>query len=332
MSWISTRGGRAAATLAIAIAAIAILAVTGTFSSCSQTQTTGRPSQAVSAARPGDYAWVMAKTFARTAKARPANTWGEIRARAFIFDAFQQYSYYPRSQEFIVTGDGGRVHSANIIAVKQGDTARQLIVGAHYDSAPVGEGYSDNATGIGLLLEMAGRLKPRATPYTLVFVAFGAEEKGMLGSRHYVRAMSEEEQAATLGMIDLDAVAGGEELWVTSHPDAPGWLRDGVLTVADQLGIKLATPPEDAPLDAGEADIPTDSRSFALAGIPTATLSSGLVAGTTTGVTAGERLWHTSRDTVVRIEGAYPGRVRSQQHDLARILEVLLTSKLEKNT
>ena len=332
MSWLSTRGGRAAVILAIAIAAIAMLAVTGTFSSCSQRQTARRPSQAVTAARPGDYAWVMAKTFAKTVQERPANTWGEIRARAFIFDAFQQHSYYPRSQEFIVTRSGERVHSANIIAVKQGDTSRQLVVGAHYDSAPVGEGYSDNASGIGLLLEMAGRLQPQATPYTLVFVAFGAEEKGMLGASHYVRSLSEEEEAATLGMIDLDAVAGGDELSVTSHPDAPGWLRDTVLTVADQLGIALGTTPEDPPLEAGESDAPADSRPFGLAGMPTATLSSGSAAGRTTRATATEKLWHTPRDTVSHVEDAYPGRVRAQQHDLARILEVLLTSKLEKTT
>ena len=180
----------------------------------------------------------MGKTFARTAKARPADTWGEIRARAFIFDAFQQYGYYPRTQEFIVDAAGRRVHSANIIAVKQGDSSQQLVVGAHYDSARLGQGYADNASGVGLLLEMAARLKAKATPYTLVFVAFGAEEQGMLGSRYYVRTLPGRELKATLGMIDLDAVAGGDHLFVTSQPDAAGWLRDDALTVAKQLGVR----------------------------------------------------------------------------------------------
>jgi hypothetical protein len=331
VSWISTRGGRLAAILAVALAAAAVLAVTGTFSSCSRGGTTGRPSQAVSATRPGDHAWVMSKTFARTTRARPADSWGEIRARAFIFDVFQQYGYYPRTQEFILDAGGRRVHSANIIAVKQGDSSQQLLVGAHYDSAAVGQGYADNASGIGLLLEMAARIKPKPTPYTLVFVAFGAEERGMLGSTYYVNTLPERELRSVLGMIDLDAVAGGERLFVSSHPDAAGWLRDDALTAAEQLGIPLETVPEQPPLAAGEADAPTDSRPFAQAGIATATFTSADL-GDPGRATLHERLWHTAADRVAYIEKTHPGRMRAQLHDLARVLEVLLTSTLEKTS
>jgi len=41
-------------------------------------------------------------------------------------------------------------------------------------------------------------------------------------------------------------------------------------------------------------------------------------------------LWHSRNDTVAYIERAYPGRVRRQLADLSRLLETLLTSKLEK--
>lgn len=330
MSWVSTRGGRLASILGLALAVVAVLAITGTFASCNEGTTSGRPSQAVSAARPGDYAWVMSKTFARTVEARPADTWGDIHGREFIFDAFQQYSYFPRTQEFIVDARGRHIHSANIIAIKQGESSQQLVVAAHYDSARAGQGYSDNASGVGLLLEMAARLKPRSTPYTLVFVTFGAEEDGMLGSGYYTRTLPETELDATLGMIDLDAVAGGDHLYVSSQPDAAGWLRDDVLTVAEQLGISMQTTPARPPLAAGEADAATDSRPFAQAGVATATLSSGDEGGGD--ATTRERLWHTAADTVAHIERTYPGRMRAQQHDLARILEVLLTSKLEKTS
>lgn len=332
MSWISTRGGRLATILALGLASVAVLAVTGTFSSCSQEASTGRPSQAVSAARPGDYAWVMSKTFARTVEARPADTWGDIRAREFVFDAFQQYSYFPRTQEFIVDAGGRHVHSANIIAIKPGESSQQLIIGAHYDSAPVGQGYTDNAGGVGLLLEMAARLKPRSTPYTLVFVAFGAEEQGMLGSSYYARTQPQGELDATLGMIDLDAVAGGARLFVTSNPDAADWLRDDVFTVADQLGVGIQTTPARPPLAAGEADAPTDSRPFAQAGVPTATFTSADLKSAASWVSLRTRIWHTANDTVAHVERTYPGRTRAQLHDLARVLEVLLTSKLEKTS
>lgn len=331
MSWLSTRGGRLATVAALALAALAVLAVSGTFDACSQQQSTGgRPSQNVSAVRPGDFAWITAQTFARSTRARAANTWGEIRARAFIFNAFQQYGYYPLTQEFIGDAGGVQVHSANIVAVKQGQSARQLIVGAHYDSRGPGQGYVDNATGIGLLLEMAARLKRQPTPYTIVFVAFGAEEKGMLGSRYYAAQMPRRDRKATLGMIDLDAVAGGDHLYVTSQPDAGGWLRDDALTAAKQLGVGLGSSPAQPPLAAGEADAPTDSRPFAQMGIPTATFTSGDFAAGPQVTAGGNSIWHTRRDTVAYVEKRYPGRVRAQLHDLARVLDVLLTSQLEK--
>lgn len=317
-----------ATVLALVLASVAVLAVTGTLNSCGEQGTVGRPSQAVSASRPGDFAWVMAKTISQTLKARPANTWGEIKARAFIFDAFQQYSYFPRTQEFIAKSGGRTVHSANIIAVKQGTSAQQLIIGAHYDSAAAGAGYADNASGVGLLLELAARLRRTATPYTLVFVAFGAEEDGLLGSSYYVRTMRPREKAATLGMIDLDSVAGGAHLSVASQLDAPGWLRDDVLTAAKELGIALQTSPALSSLAAGESDVPSDSRPFGLAGMPTATLtaaSEGAVRSR-----GRDPLWHSRRDTVPYLEKTYPGRMRAQLHDAARVLDILLTSKLEK--
>lgn len=334
MAALRTRGGLLAGMLALLLVAVAGLAMAGAFSGCrEQADNSGRPSQAVTAVTPGDYAWVVAKTIAETAPRRGADTWGEIHTREFLFDALQQYGYVPRSREFIAEGAFGRVHSANIVAVKPGESSQQLIIGAHYDSTGKGEGYADNASGVGLLLELAARLKKQVTPYTLVFVAFGAEERGVLGSRHYVRDMSSTEKAATLGMIDLDAVAGGDALYVTTQPGAPGWLRDDALSAARQLKVPLGSSPDHADGAAGTSTAMSDDLAFSLADIPTATFSA-------TSWTAGDRdgrtptrkgeLWHTQRDSVAIIERSYPGRVRAQLHHLARVLEALLTSKLEK--
>ena len=40
-------------------------------------------------------------TSTKTVHPRAADTWGEIEAREFVFNAFQQYGYFPRTQEFI---------------------------------------------------------------------------------------------------------------------------------------------------------------------------------------------------------------------------------------
>ena len=335
MTALRTRG----AWLAIAVAAALVVAVgvaaAGAFGGCSgPALKAGRPSAAVTSSAYGSVATVSARTLAQTVPRRVADTWGEIRARESIYDAFQQYGFFPRLQEFIASGRGGRVHSANIFAIKEGDSAKQLIVGAHYDSAPLGQGYTDNATGIGLLLETAARIKRQPTPYTIVFVAFGAEEKGLVGSRYYVRTMSDVQKRATIGMIDLDAPAGGDFISVTSRYGSPPWLRDDALTAAKSLGIPLKSSPAAKGRPAGLNWSPSDDDPFALEGMATAVFTStNWTAGAGDGMTATADtggLWHTVKDTVAFVDGRYPGRVKTQLAQLTRLLETLLTSKLEK--
>jgi alkaline phosphatase isozyme conversion protein len=330
MSALPSRGGL----LAIAVAAALVLAIglaaAGAFAGCDKPlEKTGRPSAAVSLSAHGAVAYATAKTLAKSVPPRVTDSWGDIRAREFITGAFQQYGYFPLTQEFISGTGATRVHSANIIAVKEGASAKRLIVGAHYDSTPMGQGYVDNATGIGLLLEAAARVKPRVTPYTIVFVAFGAEERGLSGSRYYARTMSSLESHATIGMIDLDAVAGGATLLVTSRRGGPTWLRDDALAAAQDLGVPLGTTAAAAGRPAGVSLAPSDDLPFALGDVATAAFTSS---DPDPGAGAeGRGLWHTPADTVAHVEKTYPGRVARQLADLSRLLETLLTSKLEKH-
>jgi alkaline phosphatase isozyme conversion protein len=326
-SGLRTRGGLLAVAVAAALVVAIGLAAAGVFSGSPSPTYTGRPSAAVSSTRHGDVAWATARTLARSVRARHANTWGEIKAREFVFSAFQQYGLLPRTQEFIVGSGSRAIHSANIIAVKQGDSARQLVVGAHYDSAGPGEGYIDNATGVGLLLEIAARVTQRPTPYTIVFVAFGDEENGCGGSRYYIEAMTGLERRATLGMIDLQSVAGGPGLVALSRAGSPAWLRDDALAAAQGLHITV---------DEGVATAASDDRSFAANGTPTVMLSSfhwkrpdAASAGANEDDAA--RLVHTARDTTAYVSETYPGRVRLQLRSFSRLLETLLTAKLEKH-
>jgi Zn-dependent M28 family amino/carboxypeptidase len=288
----------------------------------------------VSSSPHGGVAHATAKVFARSVGPRPADTWGEIRGRELITGAFQQYGYFPRTDEFIARAGDERVHSANVVAVKEGDSARRLVVGAHYDSVAVGEGYSDNATGVGLLLELAARIKKVPTPYTVVFVAFGAREDGSLGAKDFVRRMTDVDRRATVGMIDLDAVAGGDEVSVASRPEGPTWLRDDALSAADALGVPLATSPEVPGRPAGVVLAPADDVAFADIGVATAIFRAvSWEASTGRGLAAtadGPPIWHTPRDTVAYVDKTYPGRVKAQLADLSELLEALLTSELKR--
>jgi hypothetical protein len=335
VSALSTRGGRLAVAAAAVLVIVIGLAAGGVFDGWSgQPAKEGRPSAAVSDSPYGGVAAATAEVLARSVGTRPADTWGEIRAREFVDGAFQQYGYFPLAQEFIARGRRGRVHSANIIALKEGETAQRLVVAAHYDSVAVGEGYLDNATGVGLLLEVAARVKNMPTPYTLVFVAFGAEEDGQLGAEHFLRTMSDVDRKATIGMLNLDAPAGGETLTVMSRPGDATWLRDVALSAADQLGVPLVTSPEGRGRPAGTVREPADDLPFAKAGIPTAVFSAvswGDDPGRRMNATAdGLPVWHTPRDTVKFVDAEFPGRVRTQLRQMSALLETLLTSNLEK--
>ena len=335
MRAVSTRGGQVAVATAAVLVLVIGLAAGGAFDGCSgKAIKVGRPSAAVSGSPHGGVAYATAKVLARSVGKRPADSWGEIHAREFITGAFQQYGYFPRTDEFIANGGGRRIHSANVVAVKEGDSAKQLVVGAHYDSVAVGEGYLDNATGVGLLLEVAARIKNMPTPYTIVFVTFGAEEEGSLGAGYFVRGMSDVERRATIGMIDLDAPAGGDELSVAGRFGGPTWLRDDALSAADSLDVPLVTSPEAPGRPAGTVAAPADDVPFADADADIATaIFSAVSWEASTGrrvaeTASGPRIWHTPRDTVAYVDAKYPGRVKKQLRQMSLLLETLLTSKL----
>ena len=67
-------------------------------------------------------------------------------------------------------------------------------VGSHLDSVPAGPGINDNGSGSMANLEMAIQLaKSGKKPTNQVLFAFwGAEELGLLGSRHFVKRLAED--------------------------------------------------------------------------------------------------------------------------------------------
>jgi Zn-dependent M28 family amino/carboxypeptidase len=84
-----------------------------------------------------------------------------------------------------------RRRTANVVAEgASGDARNVVVVGAHLDSVAFGPGINDNGSGSALVLEAAERLAGRRTRNRLRFVWWGAEEQGLLGSRHYVRSLT----------------------------------------------------------------------------------------------------------------------------------------------
>lgn len=109
----------------------------------------------------------------------------------------------------------------NVIAELPGTSDEVVVVGAHFDSVWRGNGAIDNATGVEGLLRVAGRLRGREVPRTVVFVAFAAEEIGLVGARRFVADARERgELGRIVGMVNLDCIGHGDKLELLCAPAA----------------------------------------------------------------------------------------------------------------
>jgi Zn-dependent M28 family amino/carboxypeptidase len=95
----------------------------------------------------------------------------------------------------------------NVIAQRGSLDGGFTIVGAHLDSVPEGPGMNDNASGTAAVLEAALRLA-RATDGgpPVRFAFWGAEERGLVGSRHHLEALPGNERGRIDLYVNLDMV------------------------------------------------------------------------------------------------------------------------------
>jgi hypothetical protein len=151
----------------------------------------------------------------------------------------------------------------NVVGVMPGsDPARAgeaIVIGAHYDHVGLGgrlsvtpdrtgeihNGADDNASGTASIIEIArAAMAERARfPRTLIFVAFAGEERGLLGSAHYIKTPPVS-IASTVAMLNLDMVGRSRGAVDVSGLNA-GNLKTYLMAAAEATGgldIKQAGP------------------------------------------------------------------------------------------
>ena len=97
----------------------------------------------------------------------------------------------------------------NVLVVKPGKTAEKIVIGAHYDKLADGCGAVDNWTGLVAMTALYQTLRDIPLDKTVVFAAFGKEEKGLVGSRAMVRAIPEDQLPQYCAMINIDSLGLG---------------------------------------------------------------------------------------------------------------------------
>ena len=244
------------------------------------------------------------------------------------FGAPYEYFFEQHSAMYAFADRQYRDYSQNVILTIPGESDQVIVVGAHYDTLgsenESGNGASNNASGVGLLLESAQRMRYLDHYYTLVYVFFGAEEMYQLGSYHYVNTLSSSEQDNILFMTNADVLFDGSYLIYIAGAYEDYRRVDNELTRTwDNLAQDLSAEHdiELIPYPEGMDRLITDHIVFYEAGITV--LYFGGLDRTEEGVFA-TRIHHTLEDNLDYIMSRWPDKVEHNMWAFSIFLEEVL--------
>jgi Iap family predicted aminopeptidase len=89
------------------------------------------------------------------------------------------------------------------------DSPEKIVIGAHYDKTPDGCGAIDNWTGVVAVAHIYRTVKDLPLKKNVVFVAFGKEEEGLVGSSGMAGGIKKEQVAEYCAMINIDSLGIG---------------------------------------------------------------------------------------------------------------------------
>jgi hypothetical protein len=257
----------------------------------------------------------------------------EAEAGQYIAHVLADLGYAPSVRPFSGTDDDGEdIDSANIVAVKVGDSAETIVVGAHYDSSDEGRGSDDNGSGVAVLLEAAELIAAVSTPCTVYFVAFGAEEAGCLGSDAFVSTLSSHEASTIALFVNLDSISAGDRAYVYSQEGAGSAAREEAIDWATSHGYDLRTV-RNVDLTDEDGYATADYGAFEHAGIPWLYFeATNWELGDRDGYTQVDPRYgdegaiiHTEYDDLEYLDQVFPGRVDARLDLFVTVLCALLT-------
>lgn len=175
-----------------------------------------------------------------------------------------------------------KAKTMNVIGMQKGKSDEYIVIGGHYDHLGMGSegsrtpdtvavhyGADDNASGVAMLIEMVQKISIMKPERNIVFIAFGAEEMGLLGSRYFVENPLVELKQIKV-MFNLDMVGRlNIEKSVAIGGTGTALETDSLLSVGmDSTLFTIAKSP------GGTG--PSDHSSFYSVGIPVLFFSTGV--------------------------------------------------------
>ncbi len=318
-------------------------------------------SAAAAPAHLGQTASEQTRHIATVFPGRMAGSPAEMLAADYLQQQFAQYGYQSDIRRFntrylYTTKDGHQswhnVSASQVIAAREGKVPQQIIIMAHLDTyTPLSDndvdnnlggltlqGVDDNASGLGVMLELAQRMQSVPTRYGIRFIATSGEELGSLGAEDILNRMSESEKKNTLLVINLDNLVTGDKLYFNSGTSTPAAVRkltrDRALKLAHQFGIQAAMNPGlNARYPKGTGCC-NDSKPFDKAGIPVLSVeATNWSLGNKDGYQQrakskafpnGSSWHHALLDNQQHLDKALPGRIDKRSHDVVRVMLPLM--------
>jgi Zn-dependent M28 family amino/carboxypeptidase len=104
----------------------------------------------------------------------------------------------------------------NITCTLAGATDEVIVIGAHYDHVHLGDGAVDNWSGTSLLPSLYQTLAASDRHFSYVFVGFAEEEKGLYGSRAFVKELGKDKTPKVKAMVNIDSIGmTPPKVWVS---------------------------------------------------------------------------------------------------------------------
>ncbi|UJD95876.1 aminopeptidase [Lelliottia amnigena] len=316
----------------------------------------------------GEIASTQARHIATVFPGRMTGTPAEMLSADYLRQQFADMGYQSDIRAFhsryIYTSRNNsknwhNVTGSTVIAAHEGKTAQQIIIMAHLDTfAPMSDedtdhnlggltlqGMDDNAAGLGVMLELAERLKNIPTKYGIRFVATSGEEEGKLGAENLLNRMSTAEKKNTLLVINLDNLIVGDKLYFNSGKTTPNSVRkltrDRALAIARGQGIQAAINPGRNPNYPKGTGCCTDGEIFDKAGIPVLYVEAtnwslgkkdGYQQRTKSKAFPDGTSWHNVRlDNQQYIDTALPQRIERRTRDVVKVMLPLVKELAKAN-
>ncbi len=211
----------------------------------------------------------------------------------------------------------------NVFGLLKGDSDKYIVIGAHYDH--LGEGHThgsrykggtdkihygadDNASGTSAIIQLAERFEDEEIEDNILFIAFSAEEMGLLGSKAFVKNLPIDKSKIKF-YVNYDMVGRLEDkdlqvFGVGTSPKFESTL-DNIATEKAITIKKIAT-----------GNGPSDHQSFNIEKVPVLFFFSGI-----------HSEYHTPQDTPDKVD--YDGMIKIIDYSEAVIRTLSKESKLD---